>query len=181
MIWIAAAAVWGFAEATLFFIVPDVLLTYAVLKFGLRKALTLSAVAAAAAVLGGIVLWMWGAEDAEAARRAMLMVPAVGPDLLARAGRETAGPWPLDLVVGAVTGMPYKLYAVEAGARGIDLPAFAAMSFAARFIRFALAAGLTALAREGLERLRQARWNTTVWAAGWLVLYTVYFSLRTLA
>ena len=116
MIWIAAAAVWGFAEATLFFIVPDVLLTYAVLKFGLKRALQLSAVAAAAAVLGGIVLWLWSGEDAEAARHAMLMVPAVGPDLLARAGRETAGFWPLDLVVGAVTGMPYKLYAVEAGA-----------------------------------------------------------------
>ncbi len=181
MIWILATAGWGFAEATLFFIVPDVLLTYVVLKFGLRKALNLSAVAAAAAVLGGIVMWLWSAADAEAARRAMLMVPAVDPDLLARAGREMAGFWPLDLVVGAVTGMPYKLYAVEAGARDINLLAFAAMSFAARFIRFALAAGLTAVAREGLERLRQARWSTTVWAAGWLLLYAVYFTIRAMA
>jgi membrane protein YqaA with SNARE-associated domain len=181
MIWLAAVAAWGFAEATLFFIVPDVLITYAALKFGLRKALHLSVAAAGAAVLGGIVLWLWGAQDPQSARHAMLMVPAIDSDLLERVRRETADFWPLHLFTGAITGVPYKLYAVEAGARGIDLTAFAALSFAARFARFGLAAGLTALAREGLVRLDRTRWCVAVWAAGWFLLYTVYFSLRALA
>ena len=146
---------WGVAEATLFFIVPDVLLTFVVVRFGLRQGFILAVVAAAFASLAGLGMWCWAHSDPASARHVMLLVPAIGPDLLARAQREIAQGWPLHLVTGAMTGVPYKLYAVEAGARGIDPLLFVPMSFMARLSRFVLTAVLMAFGREILVKINR--------------------------
>jgi len=100
---------------------------------------------------------------------------------LAHAHRDMADNWPLHLFAGAMIGVPYKLYAVEAGARGIDPFLFVLVSFPARVARFALTAGLAALGREALSRLHWARWNYTAWALVWVAVYAVYFSIRAAA
>lgn len=79
LIWVAGAALWGVAEASLFFIVPDVLITFAVMRFGLRQGLLLSVVAAVFASITGCFMWLWASRDAETARHVMLLVPAIGP------------------------------------------------------------------------------------------------------
>lgn len=178
LIWIIAAAGWGVAEATLFFLAPDVILTAAVPRFGLRAALRLSVIAAFSAAMAGIFMYAWGAHDAAGAHRAMLMVPAIGPDLLARTAREMAGFWPLHLFTGSVTGVAYKLYAIEAGARGIAIVPFVLASFVARLARFALTTGFTALIVRILARLHALRWKYLVLALGWTLFYAVYFSIR---
>lgn len=88
MIWLIAAAVWGVAEASVFFVVPDVLLTLATLRFGFRTGLRLSVITAASAALAGLGMLLWGKSDPVFARHMMLLVPAIGPDLLARAHAE---------------------------------------------------------------------------------------------
>jgi membrane protein YqaA with SNARE-associated domain len=181
LIWIAGAALWSVAEASVFFIVPDVLITFAVMRFGLRQGLLLSAVAAIFAAITGYGIWLWASHDASAARHVMLLVPAIGPDLLARAHDEIAEGWPLHLVIGATTGVPYKLYAVEAGARGIDPLLFIPMSFVARLARFALTAILTATVREILVGLRGSQWRYAAWAVGWIAVYGFYFTTRAMA
>lgn len=178
LIWIALAAVWGVGEATLFFIVPDVLLTALVLRYGLRAALRLAVVAAASASLAGVGMWLWGYYDAASAREAVLWVPAIGPDLLARAHREIAVNWPLHLFTGAMNGVPYKLYAVEAGAQAVNPVLFALVSFPARLARFWLTAGLTAVGSELLSRWGWSRWNYTVLALVWIAIYGTYFAIR---
>ena len=180
IIWIIAAAGWGLAEATFFFIVPDVLLTLATIRLGLRAGLRL-AIAAAAASLAGLAMWAWGYCDAVSARGAMLWIPAIGPDLLARARQEIAGNWPLHLFTGAMTGLPYKLYAVEAGAHGINPVLFALVSFPARLTRFLLTVVLAAAARETAAALRRPRWSYLAWAIGWIALYAFYFGARAAA
>ena len=181
LIWIAGAALWGIAEATFFFLVPDVLLTLAAMRFGWKAGLKLSVVAAAAASLAGIAMWMWGRHDIAGARHAMLMVPAIGPDLLARAVREMGQGWPLHLVTGAMTGVPYKLYAVEAGARGLDPLAFAAMSFVARLIRFVLTVALAAGGRWLAQSLGKPKLGIWGWGVAWIAVYAIYFTLRAVA
>jgi membrane protein YqaA with SNARE-associated domain len=178
LIWPIAVACWAVAEATFFFIVPDVLITVAVLRFGLRAGIRLAIVAAVAAAVGGLAMWSWGHGNAEAARKAVLMVPAVGPDLLARAHREIAQNWFIHLVLGAVTGVPYKLYAVEAGARGLTPFLFVPASIAARLTRFLVAAGLTALMGEALTRLNKPEWRYRVLAVAWCLVYGTYFYIR---
>ncbi len=49
--WIAGA--WGMAEAVLWFVVPDVFLTWVAMRRGVRPALRLSLVAVAGAIGGG--------------------------------------------------------------------------------------------------------------------------------
>lgn len=181
MIWIAAAVFWGVAEASFFFIVPDVLLTAVVLRAGWREALKLAVIVALAASAAGALMWSWGAIDAAGARRAMLMVPAIGPDLLARAGREMDAWWGLHMIAGAVTGVPYKLYAVAAGGRHIALVPFLLASFAARLARFSYSVGLTAVVAHGLDRLDRPQWKAPLLALGWIGLYAVYFSIRATA
>src|SRR5262249_32302455 len=111
LIWATASLVRGFAEATLFFVVPDVLLTVAAVRIGLRRTLPLSLVAARGAVSGGMVMWHWGAPEAEAARNALLQVPAVGVDQLERVGTELSQDWAVNLALGPLSGTPYKIYA----------------------------------------------------------------------
>ena len=179
LIWIIGAALWGVAEATLFFIVPDVLITYAAVRWGWRAGLKLSLVAALAAAAGGAVLWWWGAYDAEAARAAMLGVPAIGPDLIekARAGMASVY-WPLDLMLGALSGTPYKLYAVEAGARGIDVFLFVALSIPARLVRFVVTAAIASGGNALFERMGIARYSVPALALAWTAVYAVYWTLR---
>ena len=181
VIWIIAACVWGVAEATLFFIVPDVILTYATLRHGWQAGLKLAIFAATAAALAGIGMWMWGRFDPASAEHAMLMVPAIGPDLMAQTSREMTGFWPLNLVLGAITGVPYKLYAVAAGEHGVNVAAFAVASYVARLIRFAFSVGVTVLGLRMLRYLGREQWAYHVLTAGWVILYTVYFSLRAAA
>lgn len=177
-IWFAAAAIWGLAEATFFFVVPDILLTAAVLVFGIVAALRFAAAAAAGAALGGLVMMHWAASDIEGARSFLLSVPLIGPDLLDRVDTEITGAWPVNLTLGAVTGAPYKIYAVEAGAVSLNPLLFALASFVARISRFALAIGLAgagfALGRRlGLERL-----NGAGLAAVWAAIYGAYVYVR---
>jgi membrane protein YqaA with SNARE-associated domain len=181
LIWPVAVACWAVAEATFFFIVPDVLITIAVLKFGPRAGVRLAVVAAVAAAAGGLGMWLWGHACPEAARKAVLTVPAVGPDLLTRAHREIAQNWFVHLVLGAVTGVPYKLYAVEAGAHGPTPLLFVPASIAARLTRFLVAVGLTTLMSKVLTRLNKPEWGYRVLALAWCLVYGTYFYIRATA
>jgi membrane protein YqaA with SNARE-associated domain len=178
MWWVVAAALWGAAEASFFFLVPDILLSAAVLRHGLKAGLLLSISAAILAALTGAALWHWARHDPVLARATMLRVPAVGSDLLARVQHEFDGNWPLHLALGAISGVPYKLYAVEAGVRGVPLWLFVPVSFAARLTRFALSVLLAAAARAMLDRLGRPGWAMPAWALLWMLVYAAYFTIR---
>ncbi|WP_428410477.1 hypothetical protein [Hyphococcus sp.] len=176
--WFAGAALWGFAEATFFFIVPDLLLTAAVLAFGLSRAFRFATVAACGAALGALPMVIWGAADAEAARAFLLSVPLIGEDLLLRVHGELEGFWPGNLTVGAVTGAPFKIYAVEAGASGVNPFLFAMVGYVARLARFTLAIALTALGAKLAARLGLQRIVPYGLALAWALIYAFYVMKR---
>ena len=55
--WRAAAFLWGVAEASFFFLVPDILLSLVVQKRGVRPASDAACFAVAGACLGGLIVW----------------------------------------------------------------------------------------------------------------------------
>lgn len=172
-----AAALWGFAEATLFFIVPDVLLTFVTLRRGLRRALATCVWAAAGAVLGGAAMYAWAATDPDAALAAVGAMPAISADLIESVRQDLAAEGPATLFAAGVTGVPYKIYAAAAPGVGLHPAIFLIVSFAARMVRFALAVLVTG----GLDRLL-SRWvpkrgRLVLLAGVWLVFYAGYFSL----
>ncbi|NNL87792.1 MAG: hypothetical protein HKP25_01870 [Marinicaulis sp.] len=177
-VWFAAAFLWGLAEATFFFIVPDVLLTASVILFGLAFALRLAGAAVIGAILGGAIMWRWGAAEPEAAREFLLSIPLVGDDLLSRASDEMKSLWPVNLTLGAVTGAPYKIYAVEVGAGGVNFWPFMIVSFFARLARFALLIGLFTGGYLTLRRFGRARWDWRFHGGVWLAVYAAYTAVR---
>ncbi len=177
-LWLAGALVWGFAEATFFFIVPDILLTAAVIMFGLAHAFRLSVAAAMAATAGGLLMMLWGASDSNAARQFLMSVPLIGEDLLFRVHGELEGFWPVDMTLGAISGAPFKIYSVEAGAAGIQPVAFALAGFAARLARFSLAIGLTAFGAAIAVRVGLKRFVPYGLALIWAAIYAFYVGMR---
>ena len=67
---------WGLAEATLFFIVPDVLLTLVAL-FSFRRSARVLACILLGALAGGTIMFYFGAKDPAQAKAVVLRVPFV--------------------------------------------------------------------------------------------------------
>lgn len=174
---VLAAFVWGFAEATLFFIVPDVLLSYIGLTQGTRAGLRAAAIAALGAACGGAAMFAWSAAAPEVARSLVLAVPAIGEAMAAGAETAMAQNWFVATLLGPLSSTPFKLYAILAPHAGAGLAAFAAAGFIARLPRFLV----VALALAGLGRWLEPRFGRArlLWALGaaWLLFYGVFFAL----
>lgn len=176
LIWIATAALWGFAEATLFFTVPDVLLTLAVVKLGLRPALRLSLITLAGALIGGTVMFAWGHYDLDGARRAVDAVPLISRAMIESAGAQLQQPdWMLNMIGGALSGLPYKVYAVEASASSLSLPLFLAGSAVIRMVRWIMTICFAALVMAGLRRAGLERLGTPLWLILWVAFYVMFY------
>jgi membrane protein YqaA with SNARE-associated domain len=172
--WLAFA--WGLAEATVFFIVPDVLLTRLALK-NFRSAWTASLWAVGGALLGGTVLYLAARNGvAPFLPGAFNRIPGISPGLIEHTGVALKDQGLAALASGALAGQPYKLYAVHAGLQHVPFLAFIAASAAARLARFLLTAGLIWGIGLGLRK-RSETFRLRLHLGGWVAFYIVYFTL----
>jgi membrane protein YqaA with SNARE-associated domain len=170
----AFAFLWGLAEATLFFIVPDVLLSLLALQ-DRRRAWIACGYAVAGAVLGGTLMYAWAAHDDAQVRSLLVSIPAITPDLLDQVRLQLDAQGYASLFAGACSGVPYKLYASEAGAAALPLAGLLAITIPARALRFVLVvAVVNGIARRGLGGWSHAR-RVALLLAGWGVFYAGYF------
>jgi len=171
----AAGALWGFAESTLFFVVPDVLISLTALG-SWRRSLLQAGSAVAGALLGGAVLFAWATSAPDAARATVRQVPFVREAMfaVASAGLDTGAF--TALVRGSFSGIPYKVYAVEAPGR-VRAAAFLLASIPARALRFLVVASAIALVAALLRRFTSigSRGLRVVLAAGWSAFYAYYW------
>jgi membrane protein YqaA with SNARE-associated domain len=172
----ALALLWGFAEATLFFIVPDVLLSAIAVWRGRRAALHATAWTIAGAILGGLLMYGWSVRDFLGVVAMLDRLPAISLAMIIGVrdalGRSGAG----GMVVGALTGVPYKIYAVMAPQAGVALATFLAVSVPARALRFVLVVALSdAISRRLAGRLT-LRQRVGLLASIWLLFYAVYWA-----
>jgi len=172
----ALAFVWGLAEATFFFLVPDILLTRVALT-DYRRALLASLCAVAGALVGGTALWFATRHGAtQFLLNAFDWIPGISRELIVRTAQALDTHGLTALAGAALSGQPYKLYAVHAGAQDLALAPFLAVSAAARFARFALTATLAHLAARALrDRPLASLQRLHAWI--WFAFYTVYFAL----
>jgi membrane protein YqaA with SNARE-associated domain len=171
------AALWGFSEATLFFIVPDVFLTVVALR-DRRAALFCCGAAVAGALAGGLLLYLWGRADPSGATSALLAVPAIGQGMIQDVRNGLASRGLVALFLGPLKGTPYKIYAVLSGDMGLSLPLFLLVSLPARGMRFLF----VTLAASWASRDPLAAWplgrKRVVAIALWTVFYAVYFAVK---
>jgi membrane protein YqaA with SNARE-associated domain len=171
------ALLWGFAEATLFFFVPDVYLTFVALR-DVRLALVCCAWALAGALAGGSLMYLWGVHDPAQVAAVLDWVPAISRGSIARVRDQLQTIGLPAVVLAPLSGTPYKIYAAEAGAIGLGLGRLLLITVPARLVRFALVS-LLAAAVTRMPPLRSwspralRRTHLLVWA----VFYGLYFAL----
>lgn len=172
-----AAFFWGVAEGTLFFIVPDVILSWIGLKHGARAAATASLIAAIGAACGGIIMYLWAAHDAASAEAAVNAVPAVSDMMMWRARHDMGEHWFYATVLGPLTSTPYKVFAVHAPQAGVPLAIFAIGSVFARLPRFLLASLGAAVLGRWLCGWFTERALTYALAVFWVGFYIIFFAV----
>ena len=169
----APALAWGFAEATLFFIVPDVWLTWIALHKP-RWAWIGCLWALAGALIGGTSMYAWGAADPGTALAVLDRVPAISDATCRRVDEQLCTQGATAMFLGPLTGTPYKVYAVQAGVDHTNLFVFLLVSVPARLVRFALLTGLVILACRIASNMRLSH-RRVLHLALWTVFYAWFF------
>lgn len=140
-LWIAAA--WGFAEATVFFVIPDVWIGTMALR-SRRAGLQAAGCALLGAVMGGSLLYALSLHGNAALLALFDRLPAISAAMIERVATQLHTMGAVGVVLGGFSGVPYKLYAAQVHVAGIGLPLFVCFTVLARGLRFVLAALLVA-------------------------------------
>jgi hypothetical protein len=167
-----AALLWGVAEASLFFIVPDLLISYLAMTRGFKAGAWASLFAALGAVVGGAIIFLWSAHDPLGAHRAVATVPAISEAMIAEAQADIdANGWFVAALKGPLTSTPYKVYALLAPRTGAPLAAFAPAALPVRLPRFLFVAAVFALIGQAIGRRLDRRILLAAFTSGWLLFY----------
>ena len=164
---------WGYAEATRFWLIPDILLGWITLNR--PRSIVNSVVAATVgAVLGGVRVH----EHAREEHARLTEIPGINDALLLDAHERFASRGWVAVVRAPLDGIPYKVYATESGLAGKPLPELIAWTLLARLWRFILSAAGAALI--GRVFSRAIRRSEVLWLAGtigfWVFVYVRYFA-----
>ena len=170
------AAGWGVAEATIFFIVPDVMLTALPLR-NLRQSLVACVFVTLGAVVGGLVMFLWARADAESALETIGVLPAISSEMIERVSAELRDHGQLALFSGSFSGTPYKVYAVQAASLPINPAVFALISIPARIVRFVTLALLSAGLCVTVARKLSLRTRLKIHIIFWTAFYVYYFTV----
>jgi hypothetical protein len=174
------ALIWGAAEATFLFIVPDVWFCGVAVVRGWKAGLAALAAAWMGALAGGGFLYVQSSRSPESQERWVRQVIGVTPTVLERADRHLA-PGGVGMVCGGFTFLPYKAYAVRAPLSGMNLATFVRESALSRGSRFLTSLGLTLLAA-WLLTTRGPVWTRNapprrlhlIHVVFWLGIYAIY-------
>lgn len=173
------SALWGFAEATVFFIVPDVLTSRLALTHGPAKAFVSCLFAVAGALAGGTLLFCiarFSPETAQSLLAAFDHIPGISPTLIETARQHVATHGPAALFVSSAAGIPYKVCSLQAALGGVSFPAFLLMSFLARSLRFAAVTTIAVLCQRLFLHRFSPKTRTLIHLAVWTAFYAWYFS-----
>lgn len=171
------AGAWGFAEATFFFVVPDVWTTWVGLRRP-KRALGTTVSALGGAMLGGTLTYWWGRKVADhTSRRVLVKVPAITDGMITEVEQEVTKSGSASLLRGPTRGVPYKLYARTAGLQRTSLLKFLAWSVPGRLIRFIVmtsaASLIAAVVRRKFPGISERRISIAFWAY-WVAFYAVF-------
>lgn len=170
---LAASAVWGYAEATRFFIVPDVLIGWVALH-GVRPGALSAFAATAGAVLGGTAVH----RDAAAQYARLTEIPGISEPMLDEAAERFARDGWAAVMRAPLDGIPYKIYAARSALDGRPLEELVLWTPPARLWRFLLvalgAAGFGAIFGTAIRR-REGHFLFG-YAAVWAITYVRYYA-----
>lgn len=168
---------WSFAEALFFFLVPDVIQS-AIAVGSLRRSMWSCVCSVLGAVAGGLLMFAWGAYDGPAALRFVDAVPFIPTRMLGQVHDALAHEGLTAMLSGPIKGIPYKIYAVQAGDMGLSWWGFALMTVPARVLRFLFNCLAFHYIAKLLHHFLGPKPLPWCWIAFWIMNYWVYWSLQ---
>jgi pimeloyl-ACP methyl ester carboxylesterase len=174
-IWLGA--IWGLAEATIFFLVPDIIITASALFSPKRSFIQMLAILIGA-LLGGALMYTAADKYPDPAKTVVLNVPFIKMRTMDRVDRQLKDRGLLAMGIGAVSGVPYKVYAVTAPAYA-PFEMFVAASVPARFIRFLASWSIASILGTVFRRqiIASPPAALALLAICWVGFYTYYWSM----
>ena len=167
---------WGLAEGTFFFIIPDVLLSWASLA-GAKCGFKMVGTILAGSLVAGLCMYTWAASEPARSQSVVASVPFVRTKMFDRVREDYRDHGVAGMLQGPGSGIPYKVYAVLAPPV-CNPVTFALISIPARLERLALSWFLfTILGRVFGRWIRsQRRLTTALFAGFWIVVYAFYWA-----
>ncbi len=165
---------WSAAEAAIFFLVADIPISWIAVKSGTRAGLLAAIVAALASIVGILIVLAWANQDPAGATTTMAALPGIDQALvLEAADRFRHGPHAV--LAGAFSGIPFKLFALEAAQHNaLGFLFIAPLLRLPRFLAVALFAGTVSHMLESRMTVRQ---RLMLLSALWVTFYAVYFAV----
>lgn len=167
---------WGFAEATLFFIIPDVIISFAALQ-GYPIGIESSFYALAGALVGGAVMFYWGRSSLEKILQIFLKLPAIRQSDIERVRNDMQKYGSISMMWGPTLGIPYKIYAVYASLFD-SFWFFMLISIPARMTRFILVAIIVPFVMEKIFLNTPYSMRFLILFAIWVAIYSLYFYVK---
>jgi len=166
---------WAFAEGTIFFIVPDVLISLVAL-FSFRRFSVCAIAATLGSIIAGMLVYYMAAYQPADTKTIIQSVPFVTQKMFVavQTGYDHHGAWAL--ATAPISGIPYKIHAFLAPAHVEMLP-FILISIPARLLRFFVVGGLSFLIGF-LARRRKGNPSGKLLAAHaifWSIFYALYW------
>jgi membrane protein YqaA with SNARE-associated domain len=170
------AFIWGFAEATLFFIVPDVALSIIALK-GIDVGLAACLCALAGALTGGAVMFYWGRADIEKITYILSIIPAIPSRDIEKVRSDLQKSGVTAMLFGPLFGIPYKIYAIYAHLI-TSIFVFLLISIPARGLRFILMTLVTSYTVDKFLPDAPYMFQVEIVLILWALFYSIYFVIK---
>jgi len=173
---IIIAFIWGFAEATAFFIVPDVYLGFVAL-FNWKRGLLAMAAAIFGAMVGGSVMYSLAMTDLSSVNVFLTRIPLINADMVADIANKMQNDGLITMVNGPLRGVPYKIYAVQAGGQSLPYLSFLWMTILARLERLLPVTLLTGVLGTWFRGFIEKRTIPVVvaYVLIWGIIYFLYY------
>ncbi len=170
----AISFLWGFLEATCFFLVVDIFISFFVIQ-NYKKAVKLSVMAMLGAVLGGALIYLWSASHFDVLTNFYLHLLGIHENLMTKVQDKINQYQQWALFWGGISGQPYKLYALYASQAEVGFVSFIAASIPARLLRFILTITLVKIAIKPLEKRLNIKTLYILLSVFWVVFYAFYY------
>ena len=168
--------VWGFAEGTAFFVVPDVYLGLVAL-FHWKRGLWAMVAGIVGAMVGGSVMYSLAMRDISTINLFLERIPLINAEMISDIANKMQMDGLITMVNGPLRGIPYKIYAVQAGGQALPYLPFLIFTILARLERLlpvTLLAG--ALGKRFQKFIEQhASFVVVIYIVIWGIIYVLYY------
>lgn len=165
--------IWGLSEGIFFFIVPDVIVAYIALNN--RKKGFYSLIASIiGSLLSAIIVFYLTAHYNMV--NFLLNIPLITQSLISGVQQQLSLHGVSAVLSGPFSGVPYKIYSVEAALSGISLPSFLSYSILSRLSRMLPVVVLTSIIGIIFKKkiTENPKITIIIYSLIWILIYVLY-------